>query len=148
MPSKAQRTLFTLKRQKKFLAALADGVTVTTACQIAGWSRRYAYDLKNAYPEFNAAWDDAVEQGIDKLEDAIRQRALGQMEPIVYRGEVTGEVMRRSDLLAMFVLKAKRPEFRDNNKVEINVGDRLNELANALQGTGEDRDPDPEKPAE
>jgi hypothetical protein len=34
-----------------------------------------------------------------------RQRAMGQMEPIVYRGEVTGEVMRKSDVLAMFYLK-------------------------------------------
>jgi hypothetical protein len=40
-----------------------------------------------------------------------RQRAMGQMEPIVYRGEVTGEVMRKSDVLAMFYLKGKRPEF-------------------------------------
>jgi hypothetical protein len=77
-----------------------------------------------------------------------RQRAMGQMEPIVYRGEVTGEVMRKSDVLAMFYLKGKRPEFRDTAKVEVNLGDKLSQLADAIQGKGEDLDEKTEDPKE
>ena len=34
----------------------------------------------------------------------------------------------------MFLMRARRPEYRDSAKVEINVGDRLNELAYAVAG--------------
>jgi hypothetical protein len=147
MPSKSRQTLLTKKKRRLFLDALADGMSVTSAAAVAGFSRVYAYNLKDMFPDFNAEWDDAVQQAADKFEDAVRQRALGAMEAIVYKGEVTGHVERRSDILAMFYLKAKRPEFKDNNKVEINTGDRLSELLEAVTGKDEPAAPDePEGP--
>jgi hypothetical protein len=147
MPSKSRQTLLTTKKRKKFLEALADGMSVTSAAAHAGFSRVYAYQVKDADPEFAALWDDAVEQAADKLEDEVRRRAMGHMESIVYKGEVTGQVLRHSDLMTIFLLKAKRPEFKDNAKVEVNVGDRLNELLDAVAGKAEPEPvPEPETP--
>ena len=143
MPSKSRQTLLTNKKRKKFLDALADGMSVTSAAAHAGYSRAYVYEMKELFPDFNAEWDDAVEQAADKFEDAIRQRALGATEAIVYKGQVTGTVERRSDILAMFYLKAKRAAFKDQNKIEVNVGDRLNELADAISGKAEEPEPEP-----
>ena len=58
-----------------------------------------------------AAWDEALERGLDALEDEIMRRAKdGVGEPIYYRGAVVGETRRYSDTLAMFILKSKRRE--------------------------------------
>jgi hypothetical protein len=40
----------------------------------------------------------------------------------------------------MFLMKARRPEYRDNAKIEVNIGDRLGELMQAI--TGKDEDPE------
>lgn len=139
MPSKAQRTLLTNKKKKVFLDALADGVSVTNSAKLAGFSRRYMYDLREKLPEFAAEWDDAWEQGADMWRDLVRQRAIeGTLEPIVYQGVKLGEVHRRSDTMVIFATKARAPEFKDNAKIEVNVGDRLNELADAINGNAEE----------
>ena len=146
MPSKAQSTAITKKKRRDFLQALADGMSVTSAAAHAGFSRRHAYTIKDADPEFAAAWDDAIEQATDRLEDAIRRRAIqGETEPVFYKGEIVGHVQKTSDLLKMFLMKARRPEYRDNAKIEVNVGDRLAELADAIQGKGDEPEPEPEK---
>lgn len=87
----------TPEKRAKFLEAIADGKSVTSACEIAGFARFVAYDWRKVDPEFAQAWDDAVEAGTDKLEDAAIQRAKNG-----------------SDVLTIFLLKARRPEkFKD-----------------------------------
>lgn len=84
--------------QPKFLAALADTCNVTAAAQAAGVSRDTVYDHRKANAAFAAAWEDAIEQAVEALEHAARQRA-----------------MTVSDTLAIFLLKAHRPKvYRDN----------------------------------
>ena len=130
-----QSTALTKKKRRDFLQALADGMSVTSAAAYAGLSRRYMYEIKDMDPEFAAAWDDPIEQATDRQEDAIRRRAIeGETEPVWYRGEIVGHVQKTSDLLKMFLMKARRPEYRDSAELEINVGDRLNELADAVAG--------------
>jgi hypothetical protein len=138
MPSKAQQTLLTKKKRRDFLQALADGMSVTSAANFAGIARSYAYQVKDLDREFASAWDDAIEQATDLLEDAIRRKAIaGETEQVWYRGEIVGHVQKTSDILKMFLMKARRSEYRDNAKVEINVNDRLNELADAVAGKNE-----------
>ena len=61
--------------------------------------------------KFAAAWDDAIEDGTDLLEDEVLRRAKdGVDEPRFYEGEVCGHVRKYSDTLAIFLLKARRPE--------------------------------------
>jgi hypothetical protein len=65
---------------------------------------------------------------------------MGYEEPLVFRGLKTGDtVTRHSDILLMFLLKKLDPSYRDNNKVELQVSDKLGELMEAI--TGKDEDP-------
>jgi hypothetical protein len=66
---------------------------VAQAVRAAGISRAEAYTWKNEDSEFSAAWDDAVEKGIDML------------ETIAYRRAIDG-----SDGLLTMYLKCRRPE--------------------------------------
>ena len=103
--------------------------------------------MADADPEFKAAWDSAIEEATDLLEDAIRRKAIeGEIEPVYYRGEIVGHVQKTSDILKMFLMKARRPEYRDNAKIEVNVGDRLDELTAAIQAAPEDPEPENSSP--
>lgn len=149
MPSKAHRTLITNKKKKIFLDAMAEGHSVTHAATLCGYSRRYMYDIRDHNPGFAKEWDDAWEQGADVFREEVRERALkGTKEAIVFKGQVTGAVRRMSDLMLIFATKARAPEYKDNAKVEVNVGDRLNELADAISGKAEEpgvtENPEPE----
>jgi hypothetical protein len=135
MPSKDQLTQLSNRKRAIFIEALSSGMSVTASAKAAGIARRYAYQIAEADPEFKAAWDSAIEEATDLLEDAIRRRAIeGETEPVWYKGEIVGHVQKTSDILKMFLMKARRPEYRDNAKIEVNIGDRLDELADAIQG--------------
>ena len=71
-----------------FLAALRECGVVRDACEAAGIGRRTAYDLRDADPTFAAAWDDALQDGIDLLErEAVRRARVGVKEPVIYQGQ-------------------------------------------------------------
>jgi len=75
-----------------------------------GFTRNTAYVWKREDPEFAHAWEDAIEQGCDLLEDEAKRRALDS-----------------SDLLLIFLLKAKRPDkYRERHEVK-SVGELTNE---------------------
>jgi hypothetical protein len=60
--------------------------------------------------EFAQRWNDAVEAGIDRLEDeAIRRARDGVKRPVFYMGKAVGYVQEYSDSLLKFLLEAKRP---------------------------------------
>ncbi len=106
------------KWEDAFLAALRDAATVRAACHLVGVSRSAVYDRRKAFPAFASAWDDAAEDAVDALIGEARRRAVQGVEnPVYYRGEVVGYVRRYSDNLLMFLIKAARPEYRDNYKV-------------------------------
>jgi hypothetical protein len=89
-------------------------MSVTVSARGAGISRRCAYQIADGDPEFKAAWDSAIEEATDLLEDAIRRRAIeDETEPVWYRGEIVGHVQKTSDILTMFLMKARRPAYRD-----------------------------------
>ncbi|HEY3987959.1 MAG TPA: hypothetical protein VGM02_01590 [Acidobacteriaceae bacterium] len=139
MPAGIRSHTLTKKKRQIFLDSLSEGMTVTAAAKMAGYHRRYMYSVRDENPEFAIEWDDAVQQGLDLLEEEVRRRATGYQEDLVYQGKKTKEqVTRHSDILLMFLMKAKRPEFKDNNKVEIQVGDKLGELMDAISGKAEE----------
>jgi hypothetical protein len=76
---------------------------VTIAARAAGVSTRAAYKARDASPEFAERWSDAVNKSVDTLEHEVYQRAL-----------------KEDSQLAMFVLKAFRPErYRETSRLEI-----------------------------
>ncbi len=104
-------TTETPKKDAKFLELLSQGATVSAAAQGAGYARASLYRWRKAREDFAAAWDEALEVGTDLLEDEVLRRAKdGTAEPRFYEGAVCGHVQRYSDTLAIFLLKARRPE--------------------------------------
>ena len=75
-----------------FLDALRMHGMVTAAAQTAGIHRDTAYFERSVDPAFAAEWREALDRGVDMLEDVAKQRA--------YAG---------SDTLLIFLLKAHRP---------------------------------------
>jgi hypothetical protein len=106
-----------------FLAALEASGNVSAAARRAATHRCTAYRHRQADPEFRAAWDEALEVAMDDMEAEARRRAVdGWDEPVFYEGKVCGHIRKYSDALIMFLLKAYRPEFRDNDRV-VHSGD-------------------------
>ena len=108
MPPRTKRTK---AREKRFLDALSRGVSVGGAAKEAGFSYGFAYKWRQADPEFAARWQEAYEEGTDRLEDeALRRAVEGFDTPVYYGGKEVGQIRRYSDRLLMFQLRGRRPE--------------------------------------
>ena len=117
------------KRQREFLDAFAACGNITRACLDTGISRRTVYnwkltdmDGKPIDPEFMQAYDDAVAQAVELLEDEARRRAVeGDPTPMTIAQE-REVVMRKSDTLLIFLLKAHAPEkYRERYEHKVNA---------------------------
>jgi hypothetical protein len=72
-----------------FLAALRDVPVVAHACAAVEIERSTAYRAREADADFALAWDDAMEQGIDKAEqEAYRRAVTGYEEPVIDKGRL------------------------------------------------------------
>lgn len=104
-----------------FIQELARTCNVSASAIKAGVDRRTVYNARESDPEFAAAWDEALEVGVELMEAEARRRAFdGTLRPVFQGGEEVGRVREYSDTLAIFLLKAHRPEkYRDNAKVVV-----------------------------
>jgi hypothetical protein len=123
----ANRTKLTLSARDEFLGYLRAGNTITFAARAIGMSRQGVYDHKASDPAFAAEWDQAVDEGIDVLEQEAKRRAVeGVSKPIVQGGRIVTDadgnalvVREYSDKLLEMLLKAKKPDvYRDNARIE------------------------------
>jgi len=72
-----------------FLAALRQMPVVASACEVVGIDRSTAYRARNADEAFAKAWDEAMEDGIDRAEQAAFKRGVdGWQEPVVDKGRL------------------------------------------------------------
>jgi hypothetical protein len=112
----------------RFIHALALIPNVAAACRAAGVSRQTAYKHKGEDPEFGAAWATALEESVDRLEQAAFERSVQGVprtyEHVTYNadGSVKSRVVRTetvySDRMTEMLLKAHRPErFRERYDV-------------------------------
>jgi len=73
-----------------FLSAMSDGATIGEAATEAGVNRATVYRWKESDAEFALAWDDALEEGTERLErEALRRAMVGVEEPVIYQGQLT-----------------------------------------------------------
>jgi len=118
-----RRLKLTRELQERFLEALADTGSVSTAAAVAGTSRTRVYELRRADPTFASAWQEAEDIAADRLEDEARRRALeGVPELLVSAGKLVRDdqgqpitVRRYSDNLLLALLRAHRPPRRERS---------------------------------
>ncbi len=111
VPSLSYSQSWTRQQRGAFIAALAETANVKISAQAAGKAASAAYALRKRDPAFRQGWADALEQALDQLEAHIIERAgEGVEKSYFYQGESKGTVRDFSDALAMFVLRARRPE--------------------------------------
>jgi hypothetical protein len=97
--------------QPQFLTSLAEGHTVSKACEDAGITTSTAYQARGRDPEFFKEWDEAYESGSDLLEEEAWRRAKeGTVEDVYFQGQVVGQKRTFSDMLLVKLLEARRPE--------------------------------------
>jgi len=113
-------TVVTPRKRAKFLKALAKSGVIDWSAKQAGFSRTTAWRLKQADPEFSAAWQEAIDAAMDDLEKEAHRRARhGCKQAIFYKGSVVGSKREYSDTLMIFLLKANRPEkYRERYEVQ------------------------------
>ena len=104
---------WTPDRQRAFIEALADLGSVEAAARAVDMSSVGAYQLRRqpGAEEFRAAWDAALQLGIQRIEDVAMDRALnGVEEPVYSYGKLVGTRIKRNDGLLMFLLRNRAPE--------------------------------------
>jgi len=104
---------WTPQRQIDFIEALADTGSVTAACKIVAMSTHGVYHLRRSpgAEEFRAAWQKALDLGVQRIEDVAMDRALnGVEEPLYSYGKLIGSRTRYNDRLLMFMLRNRAPE--------------------------------------
>ena len=117
----ANRTKLTPKKRALFCKYLADTGNVTKAAQAINVSRTCCYEHKDEDPLFAEAWQNAVDQAVDELEEEGRRRAFeGTLEPVFYKGKECGYIRKYSDTLLIFLMKGHRPEkYRERSHLEV-----------------------------
>jgi hypothetical protein len=103
-----------------FLSVLAGTANVTAAADTIGMSRQALYNRREVDSDFAAAWTAAEKIGVEGMKDEVNRRAFsGVEEPVFYQGSMCGSVRKYSDTLAMFLIKARDPSYRDSSKLEL-----------------------------
>lgn len=117
------RQTITQAKKRAALAICAQYDTITAAAQAAEVPSSTLKLWIRTDPVFASAWAEAREAAADRLEqEIIRRAADGYLEPVYYQGKQVGTVRKFSDLLAIFALKAMRPEkYRERHDVAVTV---------------------------
>jgi hypothetical protein len=104
------RNGWTEERQRGFIAALAECGSVSRAARAVGMSPRSAYRLMDAdgADSFAAAWDQAIDLGIERVRIEALHRALNGAAVAVYRrGKLVRVETRFNDRLAISLLNGQ-----------------------------------------
>ena len=116
-----RRNSITPQLQRRFIATLAATGIVTQAARSVGKSMEALYKLR-ARPGaegFAAAWDAALERGVQRLEDCALERALkGTPTPIVSAGKVLGTWDKPDNNLLRFLLQHRLADRYGVRRVE------------------------------
>ena len=134
----ANRTKRTPEKYEKFLESLRKtGGNIARACRAEGIARNTAYEWRKDDTEFAKQWDEAIDEGIDELEQEARRRALDGLEKtIFYKGEAIGTEREYSDTLMIFLLKGNRPE-KYKDRQDINLNAKIQTVADLVKKANE-----------
>jgi len=127
-----RRSGWTEARQRGFIAALARCGSVKAAAAHVGLSARTAYRLLDAEgaDSFAAAWDEAIETGIERISTDALERALNGVPVALFRrGKLVRVEQRRNDRLAIALVGARnRAEIDDHRRSAVSRRQYYQEL--------------------
>jgi len=112
--------------RERFLQLYAERGTMVECCRLAGLSYNAVQHALDKDADFAAAFKEAEQQVLEKLErEAMRRAVEGTVirSRKFWHGEMVGEDIRTeySDNLLMMLLRAKNPTaYRDNSLITIN----------------------------
>ena len=112
---RVRRNGWTAQCQQLFLFALSRCGSVARAARAAGKSPRSAYHLLHSpgADSFAAAWDEAIEEGIERVRADALQRALGgAFVPVFRRGKLVRVEHRRCERLALALLSGHKRDVK------------------------------------
>lgn len=113
VPRKYRHDGWTPKRQRAFVAALAETGAASLAAKAVNMSPEGAYYLRRqpGAEEFRAAWDAALDLGAEIIDGKALERSIqGVPVPIFHKGEQVGERRVFNERLTMFLLQHRKPE--------------------------------------
>jgi hypothetical protein len=104
------------EHRERILKELARGLSPTYAAEVCGLARSTAYSWREQDAEFRQAWDEAVAEGLDRLEDEAHRRGVfGVKTPVFQGGRRVGYIQMYSDTLLVQSMRARLPmKYRDN----------------------------------
>ena len=106
-----RRNSITPERQRAFIACLAATGIVTQAARRIGASLEALYRLRHqpGAEAFSAAWEQAIDRGIARLEDCALERAIEGEERFHMRdGQVVARWIKYDTALLRFLLQQRR----------------------------------------
>lgn len=124
--------------QEKFLQVLSKTANIRAACKAAGIDRRMVYYWQEHDTEFSMRFNIANQEANDLLLAAAWERGVkGTEKPVVSMGKqvfvtktVKGKKIEQplmeqvySDNLLALLMKARMPEFRDKQQVDLHTND-------------------------
>lgn len=130
-----RRNMRTDKKDEVFFRELAAGTTIKGAAAKAGYQREACYRWRESDEDFARLWDEALEEGTQQLEEEAIRRAKGYVETRIAKDGTPYEIRQHSDVLLIFLLKARRPDvYRE--KIDINEDRRTFVHVNLLPVIG------------
>jgi hypothetical protein len=110
------------KARQTFLDALRLSPNVTAAAAAAGHNRRAFYRVRNRDREFAEAWDEVLEEALDRLEAAMYRYGTEGYEERVYdaQGNLVSRRVREDPASARALLAAHRPAlWSERHRLEV-----------------------------
>lgn len=99
------------KRKRAFLDALGKSGCLRDAARRAGVSHQTVYNHQRSDKEFARQCELALDMASTDIELHAWERGVkGVEEPIVYRGEIIGTRLKRSDAMLRMLLQATKPK--------------------------------------
>ena len=108
------------RKKEAFLQAFKELGSVAEATALIKVNRVIPYQWAKDDPEFRHAFEEAKHVAVQILiEEAKRRAHSGVKEPVFYKGKPIAAVLKYSDVLLMFLIKAWAPEYREKYQHEV-----------------------------
>lgn len=102
---------FTKEKQEQFLVLYSAFGVISRCASMIGVTYSMVDQARKKDKEFLKLFNRAKEIAADTVEAEVFERAVtGWKEPVFYKGEIVGEITKKSDRMLELLAKAVRPE--------------------------------------